>query len=323
MLLKEPSLDILTEVLRAEQRIRPHIRETPLDYSAALSSLARCHAHVKLENVQYTGSFKVRGALNKLLSLTPEQRAQGVVTASSGNHGAGVAYGLHKLGIQGTVFVPEHASATKVEAIKRLGAQVRLYGADSALTEAFAREYARSKGMIYISPYNDPQVIGGQGTIAVELARQIERIDTVFVALGGGGLISGIASYLKALSDHLHVVGCSPHNSPVMIESLKAQHIIEMQSLPTLSDGTAGGVEPDAITFPLCQQLVDAYALVAEEEIKDAMRLFMETQHMLIEGAAAVALAAFLQQREQLQGQNVVIIICGANISLQALKTIL
>lgn len=321
--MKGSSLDIVTEVLRAEQRIRPHIRETQLDYSASLSSLARCHAYVKLENLQYTGSFKVRGALNKLLSLTPEQRAQGVVTASSGNHGAGVAYGLHKLGVRGTVFVPEHASMTKVEAIKRLGAHVRFYGTDSALTEAFAQEYARSKGMIYISPYNDPQVIGGQGTIAVELARQIERIDTIFVALGGGGLISGIAAYLKALSAHVRVVGCSPQNSPVMIESLKAQRIVEMESLPTLSDGTAGGVEPDAITFSLCQQLVDAYALVEEEEMKEAMRLFMETQHMLIEGAAGVALAAFLRQREQLQGQNVVVIICGANISLETLKTIL
>src|SRR5581483_7459481 len=250
-------LDIVTEVLRAEQRIRPYIRETPLDYSAQLSSLARCHASVKLENLQYTGSFKVRGALNKLLSLTPEQRARGVVTASSGNHGVGVAYGLHQLGVQGTVFVTEHASTTKVEAIKRLGAHMRLYGQDSARTEACAREYARSEGIVYISPYNDPQVIGGQGTIAVELTRQIELIDTIFVALGGGGLVSGIAAYLKTLFPHVRVVGCSPQNSPVMIESLKARHIVEMESLPTLSDGTAGGVEPDAITFPLCQQLMD------------------------------------------------------------------
>ena len=316
-------MDIVTEVLRAEQRIRPHIRETPLEYAASLSSLAGCHTYVKLENLQYTGSFKVRGALNKLLSLTPEQRVQGVVTASSGNHGAGVAYGLHKLGVQGIVFVPEHASATKVEAIKRLDVQVRFYGEDSALTEAFAQEYARSKGMVYISPYNDPQVIGGQGTIAVELARQLDRIDTIFVALGGGGLISGIAAYLKTLSDRVRVVGCSPQNSPVMIESLKARHIIEMKSLPTLSDGTAGGVEPDAITFPLCQQLVDDFVLVSEEEVKAAMRLFMETQHLLIEGAAGVALAAFLQQRERLQGQNVVIVICGANISLETLKAVL
>lgn len=316
-------MDIVTEVLRAEQRIRPHIRETPLEYSASLSSLANCHAYVKLENLQYTGSFKVRGALNKLHSLTPEQRAQGVVTASSGNHGAGVAYGLHKLGVQGIVFVPEHASATKVEAIKRLGVQVRFYGEDSALTEAFAQEYARSKGMVYISPYNDPLVIGGQGTVAIELARQLDRIDTIFVALGGGGLISGVAAYLKTLSDRVRVVGCSPQNSPVMIESLKAQRIIEMESLPTLSDGTAGGVEPDAITFPLCQQLVDDFALVSEEEVKAAMRLFMETQHLLIEGAAGVALAAFLQQRERLQAQNVVIVICGANISLETLKAVL
>lgn len=316
-------MDVKTEVLQAEQRIRPHIRETPLDHSFYLSNITGSNAFLKLENLQHTGSFKFRGAMNKLLCLAPEQREQGIVAASSGNHGAALAFGLRLLKMKGTIFVPENASLTKVEAIRRLGAEVRFHGIDGGMTEVYAREYAMDHGLIYISPYNDPQIIGGQGTIAVELSRQLKQIDVVLVAVGGGGLISGIAGYLKSISDTVMVIGCQPENSPIMSESVRAQQIVARDSLPTLSDGTAGGIEPGAITFPLCQRLVDEYILVSEEEIKDAMRLFMETHHMLIEGAAGVVIASFLKRRDLFQGKNVVLVICGANISLETLKTIL
>lgn len=316
-------MDVKTEILQAEQRIRPHIRETPLDYSFHLSNITGSNVFLKLENLQHTGSFKFRGAMNKLLCLAPEQREQGVVAASSGNHGAALAFGLRLLKMKGTIFVPENASLTKVEAIRRLGAEVRFYGIDGGITEVYAREYAMDHGLTYISPYNDPQIIGGQGTIAVELSRQIKQIDVVLVAVGGGGLISGIAGYLKSISAAVTVLGCQPENSPIMSESVRAQHIVARDSLPTLSDGTAGGIEPGAITFPLCQRLVDEYILVSEQEIKDAMRLFMETHHMLIEGAAGVVIASFLKSRDLFQGKNVVLVICGANISLETLKTIL
>lgn len=177
--------------------------------------------------------------------------------------------------------------------------------------------------MVYVSPYNDLQVIGGQGTIALELMRQLEKLDTIFVPVGGGGMISGIAGYLKSVKNHVKVSGCLPKNSPVMAESVKANRIVEMESLPTLSDGTAGGLEANAITFDLCQTLVDDYILVSELEIRDAMRLFMETHHMLIEGAAGVAIASYLKHKELCQGKSVVIVICGANISLETLKTVL
>lgn len=316
-------LEIKTEVLQAEQRIRPHIRETPLEYSFALSEIGRCNVFLKLENLQYTNSFKVRGAMNKLLSLTSEQRSQGVVAASSGNHGAAIAFGFSTLKLQGIIFVPENASKTKVEAIRRFGADVRFHGNDSAITETYARNYASENNMVYVSPYNDLQVIGGQGTIALELTRQLEKLDTIFVPVGGGGMISGIAGYLKSVKNHVKVSGCLPKNSPVMAESVKANRIVEMESLPTLSDGTAGGLEANAITFDLCRTLVDDYVLVSELEIKDAMRLFMETHHMLIEGAAGVAIASYLKHKELCQGKNIVIVICGANISLETLKTVL
>ena len=313
---------ILKEIARAEQ-IRPYIRETPLDFSPFLSQQSGCDVYLKLENLQYTGSFKLRGAMNKLLSLTPAQRSKGVVAASSGNHGAAVAFGMKKLGVPGTIFVPEDASQIKVDAIRCQGVTVKFYGSDCVIAEHYARRFAEENGMVYISPYNDLQVIAGQGTIAVELARQLDKIDTIFVALGGGGMISGIAIYLKSLFNDVQIIACSPRNSAVMVESINAGRILEMESLPTLSDGTAGGVEPGAITFDLCRRYVDDYIMVTEDEIKIAMCQFIETHHQLIEGAAGVAIAAFLKEKEKFKGKNVVIVICGANISLQTLKSIL
>jgi threonine dehydratase len=316
-------MDIVEEVRLAERRIRPHIRETILEQSPVLSELGAANVYCKLENLQHTGSFKARGALSKLLSLTEEQRARGVVTASSGNHGAAVAYSLGKLGAAGIVFVPQIADPSKVQAIQRLGAEVRPFGQDCAEAEVHAREYAAQHGMVYVSPYNDPQVIGGQGTIGVELARQLQPVDVVYASLGGGGLISGIAALLKSVQPAVQVIGCSPQNSQVMIQSVRAGRILDLPSLPTLSDGTAGGIEPGAITFELCRALVDDYLTVTEEEIRAALLLFIEAHHMLIEGAAAVAVAAYLKSSERFVGKNVVIVICGANISLQTLREVL
>jgi threonine dehydratase len=316
-------MNITKEVIAAEKRIRPHIRKTILDYSPYYSKLAGANVYFKLENLQHTGSFKVRGAMSKVLSLTQAERDRGVVTASTGNHGAATAFSLGKFGATGTVFVPQDASSAKVQAIERLGAEVRYYGDDGAVTEAHARQYARDNRLTYISPYNDPQVIGGQGTIAVELAKQLDQIDTVFVALGGGGLISGIAGYLKSIHPNVRIIGCSPVNSQVMIESVKAGKILDLPSLPTLSDGTAGGVEPDSITFDLCRDLVDDYETVTETEIKESLRQYLQIHHILIEGSAAVAVAACVKHSGRLAGKNVVVILCGANISLETLKGIL
>lgn len=318
-----PSIDVFREVNAAESRIRPYIRQTYLEPSPYFSEISGANIFFKCENLQQTGSFKARGAMNKLLSLKSAELEKGVVTASTGNHGAAVAYALGQLRANGTVFVPSHAASSKVEAIKRLGAEVRYYGTDSVEAEAYARQYARDQGLTFISPYNDPQIIGGQGTIGLELARQLEHIDAVFIALGGGGMISGIAGYLKRLQPDCCIIGCSPANSQVMIQSIKAGEILDLPSQPTLSDGTAGGVEPGSITFPLCQELVDGYETVSEEEIKKCLRQFLFSHHMLIEGSAAVPIAAMLKRSVELQGQNVVIILCGANIDLETLTKIL
>jgi threonine dehydratase len=316
-------MDIAGEVISAEKVIRSYIRETYLEYSPFYSRMTGANVYFKLENLQYTGSFKLRGAMNKLLSLTDEEKGRGVVTASTGNHGAAFAYGLSKVEGSGVVFVPENASRTKVEAIERLGAEVRHIGSDCSETEAYARQYAKKNKMTHMPPYNDVKAIGGQGTIAVELTKQLDQIDAVFVALGGGGMISGIGGFLKPQSPGVQIIGCSPQNSQVMIQSVKAGRILDLPSLPTLSDGTAGGIEPGSITLDLCRDFVDAYITVTEEEIKDSLREFIQTQHMLIEGSAAVAVAAFKKQADRFSGLNVVVVICGGNISLETLKTVL
>lgn len=307
----------------AANRIAAHIRETPLDYSPALSELSGANVYLKLENLQHTGSFKLRGAFNKLLSLTPEERAAGGVAASSGNHGAAIAYAMSKLGVTGVIFVPEQTSPTKVDAIKRAGGEVRFFGNDGLDTEMHAREYAEQNDMVYLSPYNDLDVIAGQGTCGVEIARQLSAIDAVFIAVGGGGLISGVGSFLKSVNPAISVIACQPLASAVMTESVKAGEILDLPSEPTLSDGTAGGIEAGSITFDICRDLIDDYQVVTEEQIAEAMCLFIDSHHMLPEGAAGVAIAGFLASAEKYQGKNVVIIVCGGNISRETLKKVI
>jgi len=316
-------MQMKTEVEAAERRIRQYVRETPVEESPALGRAGSGPAHLKLENLQATGSFKLRGAMNRLLSLTPEERARGIVTASSGNHGAAMARGLKTLGSPGIIFVPENASPAKVANIRAYGAEVRMHGLDSGLTEVFARRFAGERGVPYISPYNDPVVVAGQGTIGAELHRQIGTIDTLYVALGGGGLIAGIAGFLKESGRKVVVVACSPENSAVMHHSLAAGRVLTLESKPTLSDGTAGAVDEDTITFDLCRRYVDRTLLVTEDEIKDAMRLVFDHHHTLIEGAAGVAVAAYLKDRDRPAGRAAVVVLCGANIAREKLKDLL
>jgi len=314
-------MDLRREVERAAERIRPHVRETPTEPAPALAA-AGARVFVKLENTQVTGSFKVRGALNKLLSLPAAVRERGVVAASSGNHGAGVAFAAASVSCPALVYVPESTPPHKVQAIAAQGAEVARFGDDCVVTEAHARAFADREGMTYISPYNDPAVIAGQGTIALELERQLESFDAVFAALGGGGLISGIGGYLKARGHAAEIVACSPENSPVMHRSLEAGHIVDMASLPTLSDSTAGGVEPGALTFDTCRAVIDRSILVSEAEISAALRRVLEGQHTLIEGAAAVAVAGFAQNAECFAGKRVAIVLCGANIGVETLRAV-
>ncbi len=307
----------------AEQRIRSHVRRTPVEASPVLSETGGGEVFLKLENFQATGSFKLRGVMNTLLGLERDRLEAGVVAASTGNHGAAVAQGVKTLGGMATVFVPENASPAKLDWIRTLGGEVRLVGDDCVVAEHHARQHAATHDLAYISPYNDEDVILGQGTIGVELHEQLEKLDTIYIALGGGGLLSGTAAYLKRIMPNIHVVACSATNSAVMHHSLAAGRILDMESKPTLSDGTAGGLEEGSITFEMCQSLIDRHVLVSEASIASAVRLVIEHQHMLIEGAAGVAVAGYLQDTERPTGQRAAIVLCGANISPDTLRTIL
>jgi threonine dehydratase len=314
---------IPSSAVLAADRIRSHIRETPMEHSPYFSALTGANVWLKLENLQITGSFKLRGAFNKLLSISRDEAAAGCVAASSGNHGAAVAHAMNKLGIKGVVFVPETASSVKVDAIRRAGAEVQHFGADGLDTEERARQYAIDHAMTYLSPYNDSDVIAGQASCGVEIAKQVDNVDALFIAVGGGGLIVGVAGFLRSVQPRMQVIGCQPEASPVMAASAKAGRLLDMPCQPTLSDGTAGGIEAGAITFDLCQELVDDYVLVSEEEIAVALREFIDAHHMLLEGAAGVALAGLKQLGERYRGRDVVVIICGANINRETLDRII
>jgi threonine dehydratase len=313
-------MDWKKEILAAEARIRPHVRETPLERSHSLSQAGRAEVYLKLEHLQHTGSFKLRGATNKLLSLSPEQLKRGVVAASTGNHGMAVSHAARLLGASATIYMKEGAAPEKVELIQALGGVTVFHGENPVHAENKAREVAQQTGQVFISPYNDPQVIAGQGTLGVELERQLPQLDVVFVSVGGGGLISGMGSYLKSVSKTARIVGCWPENSRVMYECMKAGRVIEFPEKETLSDSTAGGVEAGAITLDLCRSLIDDCVLVSESEILAAMKLILEKERWAVEGAAALAVAAYLQQAKHYAGKKVAILLCGRNIPLKKLR---
>ena len=311
-------------VRAAYERIRPYVRETPVEESQAFGGTAS--VYLKLEHQQHTGSFKFRGACHKIALLTPAQAAAGVVAASNGNHGLGVAAAAAARGIAAEVYVSAQVSPAKAQRIAAYGAVVRQAGNHPLAAELAARRAAETSGRVFISPYNDLDEVAGQGTIAVELHRQVPHLDAVFVAVGGGGLIGGIGSYLKPVSPQTEIVGCWPENSPVLYECLRAGRVIDVAEQPTLSESTAGGLEPDCVTLPICQNAIDRGVLVSEAEIRDAMRLILETEHWLIEGAAAVAVAAFrrdLRDAGRWDGKRVAIILCGRNVSPEVLVRVL
>ncbi len=291
--------------------------------SASFSDDTGANVFFKLENQQITGSFKFRGATNRLLTLDVDQRAKGCVVASSGNHGAAVACAMQRLGTSGVVFVPKQTSLAKVEKIKSYGGEVRFFGVDGLDTEQHARQYADDNGMFYLSPYNDEEVIAGQGTCGLEILEQLPDVDAVFIAVGGGGLAGGIGSVLKAHNPNIRVYGCQPKASAVMAQSVAAGEILDLPSAATLSDGTAGGIEPGAITFPLNQAVIDEWVIVDEDQIAAAMRLYIGREGHTIEGAAGVAVAGMLASTAAIGGQNIVAIVCGGNITEDKLAAIM
>jgi threonine dehydratase len=310
-------------VEEARERIRPYVVRTPCRRSSELSRAVGAEVFLKLENLQLSGSFKLRGVINKILQLTGDEASKPLVAASTGNQGAAFAHAVSELGLEGRLFLPTGAAAAKLRAIESYGVPYELVGDDCIQTEIYARRFAEDHGCVLVPPYNDPAVVAGQGTVAVELLDELDGFDVVLAPVGGGGLISGIASYLASAAPEVEVIGCQPEASAVMYHSVQAGEIVAEESRPTLAGATAGGIEEGSITFDLCRRHVDRFVLVSENEIADAIRLVHDSGGMVIEGGAALPVAAVLKDRRALTGRRVVLIITGSRIDDDVLQRIL
>jgi threonine dehydratase len=301
-------------VEQAAADLARYLTPTPLQYSRAFTAKAGCHVHLKIEAVQPIRAFKVRGALNKIIRLHPEQRSAGVITASAGNHGQGVAYGAMVFQIPATVYVPESANPLKVEAIKRMGGRVVQAGRtyQDAYLEAM-RANERSPAT-FVHAFDDVDVICGQGTVGVELLDQLPEFDTVLVPVGGGGLIAGIAAYLKPRRPSLRIVGVEPAGADALYRSLQAGHIVSLDRVQTMADGLAASA-PGEINFEIARRFVDEVLVVEEAEMLRAIRLYFEWEHLLAEPAGAAALAALLYHYRPSPSERVVVLLSGANIT--------
>ncbi|MDA7861777.1 threonine/serine dehydratase [Mariniblastus sp.] len=303
-------------------KIKSLLQKTPLLHSAYYSNLTGANVFFKYENLQTTGSFKIRGASAKLIGMSKEALANGIVTASTGNHGKAVAFAAQSLGMTATIYAPTGTSPFKIAAITELGAKIIFAGSDCVDAELTAVAHAIKNNATYVAPYNDTDVIAGQGTLGLEISDQLDSVDAVFLSMGGGGLASGVGAFLKTEIPNCKIIGCSPENSCVLIKSLEAGELLPLPSTETLSDGTAGGVEPGSITFPLCQKIVDQCYTVSETEIRSELIRFMENEKKPIEGAAAVAIAGLLKSCDSFKDKNVVVLLCGGNVSSETLKMI-
>lgn len=311
----------MIDIEKAYERIHSYLHQTPLLYAPTLSKLCEAEIYFKPENWQLSGSFKIRGALNKILSI-PKDQWQGnrFVAVSTGNHAAAFAQACQLFNIEGLIFLPKTISPAKLNFISSFGIEYRLHGQDSLETELYAGAYAKEHGHILVHPYNDETIIEGQGTIGLEIYRDLPDVNAVFVSVGGGGLISGIGHYLKNKNPDIQVIGCQPSQSPEMHESLRRGEIVkESITKPTLSDGTAGGLEPDAITFELVKKYVDDLLLIEEAEIAKGIRFLIEHQQMIVEGSGALPVASVQQMKEQVKGKKVVLVLCGRRLSFEKL----
>ncbi len=308
----------LADVQAAAERVRPFVVRTPLERSSGLSALCGVDVWLKFECFQTTGSFKLRGAMNALLTLPEDQRQMGVVTASAGNHGLGVAHAAAVLGVPATVVVPETASRAKVEALHQSRAELLLHGTTYDDAELAAVGLATANGVPFISPYNDPAVVAGGGTIALEVLADQPSARTLVVPTGGGGLIGGIGVAAHGLEPELGVYGAQSVASPALHAALRAGALVPVEIHQSLADGLAGNVEPGSITFDLLKKHVREVVLVEESDIVEAMRWLLAHEHVVVEGSAAVGVAALLRHVVPVEGP-LVVLLTGRNVAASVL----
>ncbi len=316
-------LDVPKLVSEAIERCQDYLSPTPLEYSMYLSKKIDGEVWLKLDSMQRTASFKFRGALNKILSLTEAELDKGLVSTSTGNYALAVAEAARIRNRRATIYVAEDIEPSRLELLRSHGLDLVIYGEGAWNAEKEAQRVAEAEDKIYLSPYNDPIVVGGQGTCGYEISKQLPDLDAALFACGSGGLLGGSAGWLKSHNPDVEAFGVSPENSPVMYESMRANKMVEIETFPTLADTCRGGVDLNTITLDLLQRYVEEIVLLTETEIEESIRLLFEQHRLVVEGSGALGVGGLLKRKERFKGKKVVAAVCGRNIDLEVFKGII
>ena len=310
----------LHDIKQAAERLRGHLLDTPCVASRTLSNITGAELFLKFENLQYTASFKERGACNRLAQLTVEENCRGVIAMSAGNHAQGVAYHAQRLGIRAVIVMPRFTPGVKVERTRGFGAEVVLHGDTLDAARIHALSLATAQGLVFVHPYDDAAIIAGQGTIALEMLRVVPELDTLVIAVGGGGLMAGMATAARAVKPGLEIVGVQTVRFPAMFNAIKGtQH---PQGSSSIAEGIAVGT-PGTLTRAIIAELADDMLLVDEGDIEQAIVMLLEIEKTLVEGAGAAGLAALLKYPERFKGKKVGLVLCGGNIDPLLLAAII
>ena len=320
---RQQPLDVAQLVMEAHERTRDYLIPTPLEFSRYLSDQIDGEVWLKLDLVQKTASFKFRGALNKILSLTEEELDGGVVSASTGNYALAVAEAMRIRNRRATIYVGNDMDESRLGILRAHGLDLVVVDGDAWGAEIEARRVGDEEGKVYVSPYNDPIVVGGQGTCGYEISQQLPDLDAAYFACGAGGLLTGSSAWLKSHNPDVQTFGVSPSNSPVMFESVRQDKMITMDTKPTLADTCGGGVDLDTITLDYCRRYSDGIVLLSEDEIAAAVRLLFEQHRLVAEGSGVLGIGGILKNKEKLKGKKVVAVVCGRNIDLEVFKRII
>ena len=310
----------LNDIEQAAQRLQGHLLATPCVESRTLSQITGAQIFLKFENLQYTASFKERGACNKLAQMSSDERARGVIAMSAGNHAQGVAYHAQRLGIRAVIVMPRFTPGVKIERTRGFGAEVLLHGDTLDESRTHALQLAKQQGMVFVHPYDDEAIVAGQGTVGLEMLRALPELDTLVIAVGGGGLIAGMATAARAIKPGIEVIGVQTSRFPAMVNAIKGTH--HPQGTSTIAEGIAVGT-PGEIPRAIIARLVDDLLLVEEGDIEQAMVMLLEIEKTLVEGAGAAGLAALLKYPERFAGKKVGLVLCGGNIDPLLLAAII
>jgi threonine dehydratase len=313
----------LSDIEHARGSIRDWIRKTPLVRSRYLSEVCSGEVYLKLENLQVSNAFKIRGALNKLTNLTAKEKERGILAVSSGNHAQAVAIGAEKLNLTATVVVPEKTPKIKIDKIKQHNVELIVYGENYDIAEPYGHKLAKEKGLTFVSSYNDPLVVAGQGTVGLEILEQLPTVETIVVPASGGSILSGVAIAVKSIKPSIEVLGAQPETVAAMYYCLKAGKIIQVPMKPTIAEGLDGNIEQGCITFEMVQKYVDEILLFNEEMVRKMVHLLWEKEGQMVEASGAIAVAPIIEMPKRFEGKRTVAVITGGNIDDSLLQSIL